>query len=140
MLALGLILAVGYVRTIREALRPSAFLRTHERAVVKFPEFSLVKQLTSVSQELRGAEVQRLTPEQLQQFFAGLNFSLLLNRGVYFWAYQLDKIRRSPIPFMLSIGSYIGLFVATVLTWHHLGRRPAMELPHVRGALDRRPR
>jgi hypothetical protein len=116
MVAIGAILLIAYYRTIRDALRPSEFLSAHESAVKKFAEFSGIKQLTSIKAEFRNDQLQLFSEQQLTELSSSLSFALILNQAVYLWAYQLDKYRRSSFPLLFSMGSYVVLFVATVLS------------------------
>jgi hypothetical protein len=45
---------------------------------------------------------------------------VLANRVIYFWAYQLEKYRQSPVTLIFNALSYVWLYVLTVLTFSML--------------------
>lgn len=112
---IGGALAVSFGRTIRFSLAPSRFLRVQEKGIQRITNSNNFKQLMEVNEELRSDEIQQFDEEQQTQFVNNVGASVIAHRTLYLWAYQLDRYRRSPIPFAFNALAFFGLLVQTIV-------------------------
>jgi hypothetical protein len=113
-LAIGFVLARSYFRTIKYSFSKSRFLVAQTQLIDRALKWSVVRQLTTFDDELHSDEIERFTAEQQNKFTTCLGANALLNRVLYFWAYQLDRYRRSAARPIFAVLSYIWLFLLTV--------------------------
>jgi hypothetical protein len=110
------VLAVSFVRTFRFSAKVSRFLQVQESTIDRAVKSDGIGGLTKVSDELRSAEIQVFNAEQQQKFVQALSSSVLMHRLLYFWAYELEKYRQSPVSLAFNMFGYVWLFLQTVAT------------------------
>ncbi len=118
-LALGMVLVVmilvgAFYRAIRYALSPSSFLYTQSRAIERIVESKLLKNFVNVDDDLRSEDVETFNETQQSAFLTKLSAGVLTHRTLYFWAYQLDRYRRSTAPVVFSLVAFLGLLIGVV--------------------------
>jgi hypothetical protein len=110
----ALILRTTY-RTVRLSLNPSTFLRAQQKAIRTVVNSKAVRGFTAPAEELRRPEIKRFTTQQQEQFITNLANSVLSHRILTYWAYQLERYRRSPASLGFNSVSYLWLVVRVVL-------------------------
>jgi hypothetical protein len=101
-------------RSIKMSLVPSSFLRVQQKAIRKVVESNTLKNLTSPAEELMNEEIERFTAEQQLAFTNNLANGVLAHRVLSYWAYQLERYRRSPASLIFNLLSYLWLIVRVV--------------------------
>lgn len=111
-LYLVVLLLVSYYRAVRHAFSRSRFLQQQDRLI----NFLLQKKpmnIDEVATELRGQQLELYPKADLDKFTNALNFHVAVNRGLYFWAYQLDQYRQTPVSLAMNGIAYFGLFLGS---------------------------
>lgn len=112
---LGIYFVVLMVRTMWFAIKPSHFLAAQQKLVKGLADGSFTTHLVGVNKELRDDSVQKFNASQLSTFIANLSNAVLVSKGVYFWAYQLEKYRTSAAALIVSTFSYASLYLQGVI-------------------------
>lgn len=115
-IALGLMLAL-YLRTLYLSLRPSEFLRVQQTAIEWVAKTKLVSEVSKTGLALRSKDVEHFNKVELDQFVNELSWSICINRGMYFWAYQLDRYRQSSAAVVTLLVQYAMLLGITIFTF-----------------------
>jgi hypothetical protein len=111
---LALIIRTTY-RSIKMSLAPSSFLRVQQKTIRKVVESTALKDLTSPAEALMSEEIERFTAEQQLTFTNNLANGVLAHRILSYWAYQLERYRRSPSSLIFNLLSYLWLVVRVVV-------------------------
>lgn len=113
---LGFLVANSYVRLLRKTFAGSSFLRVQRESIAKLVESRPVRFFTHMADEYKRADVEIYDATQLNQITSSISAGIIINKGLYFWAYQLERYRRdySPSTVFASI-SYVWLLLGTVL-------------------------
>jgi hypothetical protein len=101
-------------RTIRQSFAPSTFLRAQQKVITGIVDTESTQKLIGLSDELRSADIERFTADQQAQFTSALGMAVIFHRGMYYWAYQLERYRRSSATLILTAISYLWLVVRVV--------------------------
>ncbi|PZG00071.1 hypothetical protein C1I93_03855 [Micromonospora endophytica] len=112
--AIAVALARTYLRTIRGALKPLRFLQGQVAWVGKFLKSPSVLGWASLPAELKRSRARRFNEAQLQKFTQSLGNALLAVKTANFYAYQLERYRRSSFPFVLSFASFGALYLYSI--------------------------
>lgn len=110
------LLFVSYYRNVRASFLPSRFIDLQVTAIEKVIEWEPVTTNIYIAEDLKQPSIQRFDEDQLRRFASSLSAGLLTVRGIYFWAYQLERYRQSPAVSFFSFLSYAWLFIITVVT------------------------
>lgn len=102
-------------RTLRFSLAKSRFLRVQQTAIRRAVDSRGLRRLTMPSAELMHPEIEKFTPAQQSTFVQNLGNGILAHRVLYYWAYQLEKYRRSPVPLIFNGLAYIWLVMRVVV-------------------------
>lgn len=102
-------------RTIYLSYKSSIFFSYQSKLISKFRQSSFAKDLILLDEEVRKSKSLKLTPKQSEAVLNSIQNAVLLNRGIYLWAYQLEKYRKSKVSFILSGFTYIWLYVKLIL-------------------------
>jgi hypothetical protein len=105
--------AVG--RTVRFSLAKSRFLKVQQAAVRRTVDSGWLRSLTSPNADLLRPEIEKFTREQQTTFVQNLGNGILAHRVLYYWAYQLEKYRRSPASLLFNGLAYVWLVVRVLL-------------------------
>jgi xanthosine utilization system XapX-like protein len=108
------LLLAAFYRAIRYALSPSAFLYTQSNAIERIVGSDHLTDFVNVDEELRSDDVEQFSETQQNTFLTKLSFGVLIHRILYYWAYQLDRYRRSTAPIVFSLVAFLGLLVGVV--------------------------
>ncbi|MFM9553963.1 hypothetical protein ACKI19_16850 [Streptomyces caniscabiei] len=114
---LGVYFVVLMVRTMWFAIKPSHFLTAQQKLVKGLSGGSLTAQLIGVNADLRDDGVQKFNASQLSTFIGNLSNAVLVSKGVYFWAYQLEKYRTSAAALVVSAFSYASLYMQGIVAF-----------------------
>lgn len=114
MVVCGLLIQSLY-RTIKFSIMPARFLRMQQRGIRRAAESDVVKNLTSPAEDLQRVEIEKFDKTQQDQFVQGLANGVIAHRLLNFWAYQLERYRRSPASIFFNGLSYGGLILRVVL-------------------------
>jgi hypothetical protein len=109
----ALVVRTAY-RSIRMSLKPSSFLIIQQTAIRKMVESNTLRQLTTPAEELLSADIEQFTAEQQITFTNNLGNGVLAHRVLSYWAYQLERYRRSPASLIFNLLSYLWLVVRVV--------------------------
>lgn len=110
------LLLVSYYRNVGASFAPSRFIDLQVGAIERFIEFEPVVSNIYIAEDLKAPSIERFDEPQLRRFASNLGTGMLTVRGIYFWAYQLERYRQSPAVSFFSLLSYTWLFVITLLT------------------------
>jgi hypothetical protein len=102
-------------RSIKMSLVPSSFLRVQQKAIRKVVGSNMLKSMTSPAEELMGEEIERFTVEQQVAFTNNLANGVLVHRVLSYWAYQLERYRRSPASLIFNLLSYLWLVIRVIV-------------------------
>jgi hypothetical protein len=102
-------------RTIRLSLAPSTFLTAQQKVIRAIVDSNGMHQLTSPAAELRSAEILTFSAEQQTTFASHLANGVIAHRILNYWAYQLERYRRSPASLIFNALSYLWLVGRIVL-------------------------
>ncbi|WP_159391168.1 hypothetical protein [Streptomyces viridochromogenes] len=127
---LGLYFFLLMTRTIWFSVRPSHFLKSQQKLIDHVSSASFVAQITSVSPQLRDASIEKFSAAQLATFQSNLGMAVLCSRATYYWAYQLEKYRKSAAALILSTVAYSSLYLQgtiafSAINWSILKIDPA---------------
>ncbi|MER7267409.1 hypothetical protein ABT344_03720 [Micromonospora carbonacea] len=111
---LTLCLIRTYIRALRRTFWPEEFLRKHASVARKILQSGQLIQWASVPDAVRKSRARRLNPKLTEQVTQNLSYALIAIKASHFYAYQLERYRRSPGPFILGMLSYSVLFLYTV--------------------------
>ncbi len=111
------ILIWASVRTVSLVFKTDWFLQVHEKIILKFVDSSFVSSLTTVKDELKYGQLKVLNTEQVNSITSSIYFSMLVNKSLYFWAYQLKQYRQSGMMIIFNSLSFLSLFICTVLVF-----------------------
>ena len=114
-LVLFALLLVSIGRTIWFSLAPSRFLDMQQQTITRIVESEPLKQMTSVGDDLRRADVEKFSPQQQEMFVQQLTHGVIAYHGLLYWAYQLEQYRLSPASLLYSTLAYISLFLRVVV-------------------------
>jgi hypothetical protein len=115
-LALLAVLLSSYYRVIRSSFVASRFIDMQEKAITRMSEWEPVTSQMRIADDLRQPGVVKFDEEQLRRFAGSLSLGLLFVRAIYFWAYQLERYRQSPVVSFFSFMSYAWLLAISALT------------------------
>lgn len=118
-LALGLLmLAASFLaiilRTLYVSFRPAEFLDAQATVIEKVVNMSPVKDVGEAGQHLLSRDVELYSKAEVDQFCQQLSMGIIANRGMYFWAYQLDRYRQSSAAMLTLALQWVLLFVTAV--------------------------
>jgi hypothetical protein len=111
-----LLLMWSYWRTLRASFQRSRFLTMQDQAINSIMDSDVVKTWSQLAPEFKRDDVALYSQAQVQMFCNGLQNSVILNRGLYFWAYQLEQYRQTVASLVLSLLSWFLLLLATIAT------------------------
>lgn len=112
---LVLVLIISLARTIYLSFKPSVFFQFQSKVISKFRNSGFIKNFIRVDEKLKKNKSKKLTKAQSSLVLGNIQLALILHRGIYYWAYQLEKYRLSRVNFLLSGISYAWLFMIIVL-------------------------
>lgn len=110
---LGLV-ALALHRTLRYSVTPSAFLRMQQQAIRKWVNSKPIQSLIEPDDTLRRPEIEKFNSYQQQQFVQSLAQGVMIHRALGYWAYQLERYRRSPASLFLNALGYIWLTLKVI--------------------------
>ncbi len=118
-LGLGILLLAGsllaiVVRTLHVSLRPVEFLDAQAAAIEKVVNSGPVRDIGEAGEHLLARDVELYTKAEVDQFCQQLSLGIVANRGMYFWAYQLDRYRQSSAALLTLALQWVLLFVTAV--------------------------
>jgi hypothetical protein len=113
--AVVVLLLQALYRTIKFSVVPTRFLRMQQSAIRRSVDSGFVKNLLAPGEELRRAEIEKFNQTQQLTFIQHLGTAVLSHRALNFWAYQLEKYRRSPASLFFNALSYLWLLVRAVV-------------------------
>lgn len=113
-LLLLLMLRTTY-RTIRLSLQPSTFLRMQQKAIRSVVTSNVVKGMTTPTDDLQREDIERFNEQQQQAFIQNLANGVIAHRTLNYWAYQLERYRRSPASLIFNVLAFLWLVVRLVV-------------------------
>jgi hypothetical protein len=117
--ALAAVIATAMLRTywqvIRNALQPIKFLRTQVSWVGRVLRSPATINLASLPDDLKKSRARRFNDAQIEKFTNSLGNALIAVKAANLYAYQLERYRKSSIPFALSFLSFAGLYVYSIV-------------------------
>jgi hypothetical protein len=113
---MALLAAQAVYRTIKYSVQPSRFLRMQQTAIRKAVASKTLRELTSPTEELRRADLERFNETQQNDFIQKLANGVIAHRILFFWAYQLERYRRSPASVFFNSLAYAWLIVCVVVS------------------------
>ncbi len=111
------ILAWITFRTVKFSLTPSRFLLLQRKFIDRTSEGAIINQITSIKPELQDEGVEKFDRGQFTTFHTTLSVAVLWHKGIYFWAYQLERYRQSATLHVFGLASYLWLFLQTVFVF-----------------------
>lgn len=110
-LALSLVSLFTLARTVYLSYKTSIFFSFQSKLIGKFRKSGIAQSMITVDSKVKKSKTKKLTKEQSTAILSNIQMSLLFNRSIYFWAYQLEKYKQSRIGFILSGVSYVWLYI-----------------------------
>ena len=114
-LALAVVLVMALYRTIQASVVPNRFLQVQQKAIRRALDAKFMRTLLAPTVEFRDVEVEKFTQGQQAALIQDLGNSVLSHRLLNFWAYQLERYRRSPASVLLNGLAYLWLLFRTVM-------------------------
>jgi hypothetical protein len=128
---LAWLLVWSYVRLLRRTFTASSFLTVQRRQISRIVTSGPVRSMTSVAEELKSPNVVLYDRTQLTQVANAASAAILVNKGLYYWAYQLERYRRDYSPALIfSALSYVWLFLGTLMSLALMNDALIKALPH----------
>ena len=109
------LLLVSYVRTLRRALQPSWFLEVQRMAIQRVSPLP-VSNLGAVPEKLKKTKALMFTSQELTEVASAMSAGIIVNRRLYFWAYQLNNYRRAAGSYVIGAVTYGWLLLGTIVT------------------------
>jgi len=91
--------------------KTSIFLSFQSKLISKFRKSGIAQSMITVDSKVKKSKTKKLTKVQSTAILSNIQMSLLFNRSIYFWAYQLEKYKQSRVGFILSGVSYVWLYI-----------------------------
>ena len=113
--ALAMVLGMALYRTIRVSVLPNRFLEVQQTAIRRTLDTKFMRTLVAPSVEFRDVAVEKFTQQQQALLVQDLGNAVLSHRLLNFWAYQLDRYRRSPASVLLNGLAYLWLLFRAVV-------------------------
>lgn len=111
---LGSYIAARIFRAVKFSILPSTFLKLQEALIKKFGGwFSKI----GINTELKSDTIKKFNKQQLTMLARDLSTAVLATQFLYFWAYQLDRYRKSGATHIFGTLSYAWLFFETVIVF-----------------------
>jgi hypothetical protein len=118
---LASLLVWTYWRTIRKTVQSPSFLRIQREKIGGIINSTPVRQLSDIDEALKREDLELYSPKQLNEVTAAISWGIAVNRGLYYWSYQLERYRRNVVPSLIfSALSYVWLFLGTILSFAFL--------------------
>jgi hypothetical protein len=118
---LAYLLARTYWRTIKKMVLSPSFLRVQKQKIGDIVNSAPIRQLSDFDEALKREDVQLYSEKQLGEITAAISWGIAVNRGLYYWSYQLERYRRNVVPSLIfSALSYVWLFLGTILSFAFL--------------------
>jgi hypothetical protein len=112
--ALLLTILLGwYVRALKVSAMPSEFFRIQESAIERAVQFKILRDVSPTGLQLMEISGGYYPKAKIDQFSQELSWSVMANRGLYLWAYQLDRYRMSSAAAVTMVLQYVLLFVGS---------------------------
>ncbi|MGP4101822.1 hypothetical protein [Nonomuraea sp. KM90] len=119
MLPLGSVLLLcliwTFARTFISVFASRHFLRAHAEVAKRILRSGQVMKWSSLPQSLSKSRAKRFNTRQTEELAKSLSSALLVIKASDFYAYRLDRYRKSPAPYILSLLSYVVLFAYTTV-------------------------
>ncbi len=109
-----LILFWAAFRTVKLTFQKDWFIKIHEQFITKVVDSKIVAGLTTLNDDIATGKVQKLDANQLATVTTSISGSMLINKGLYFWAYQLQKYKQSGMSIIFNAFTFVWLFTGTV--------------------------
>lgn len=110
-IALTLVSIFTLARTVYLSYKTSIFFSFQSKMIGKFRKSGIAQSMITVDSKVKKSKTKKLTKEQSTAIISNIQMSLLFNRSIYFWAYQLEKYKQSKVGFILSGISYVWLYI-----------------------------
>jgi hypothetical protein len=111
------ILLLSYVRLVKKTFLESSFLAMQRDRLAGLVNSNFVTHMTSLNDDLRSSDIQLYDRSQISAITTNCSLGILMNKGMYYWAYQLERYRKNYSPALIfSAVSYVWLFLGTVLS------------------------
>ena len=110
-----LLLTQALFRKVKFSVVPTRFLKMQQNAIRVAVNAKFTQQLLAAGDHLRRADVQKFTQAQQNVFTQNLANGVIANRLLAFWAFQLEKYRRSLVALFFNTLSYLWLLLIFIL-------------------------
>jgi hypothetical protein len=106
------ILVVSFWRTVRASLSKSPLMQLHAELIENLGE--TIPNSSILDPEMLRDDIALYSKSQVDQFLKNLTSVVIMNRALYYWAYQLDRYRETAASLVFGALNYILLFLGTV--------------------------
>jgi hypothetical protein len=113
--ALAVLLVRALYRTFKDTAVPNRFLQMQQGIIRRALDAKFVRGLLEPAQDLRRADIEKFNQGQQTTVIQSLGNAVISHRLLNFWAYQLDRYRRSAASVLLNAGAYLWLLVRSVV-------------------------
>lgn len=115
-LCLAVVFLWSLVHVTVDTFRPSWFLDVHKRAIDGILSFT--KSITTPPESVLAKPSDAvLNMAEVTDVVTKMQWTVAVNRGMYFWAYRLQQYRQLQLGLLFNSLAYGSLFVASVLTF-----------------------
>jgi hypothetical protein len=114
---LFIVFAWGVLTTLRRSTEQNWFLENQKRAIDKITKAKFVKNMTQMNEVLEQKELKELDATQATSISTAISASIFINKGLYFWAYQLQRYRKARLSIFFNCAGYAWLLLGSMLTF-----------------------
>jgi hypothetical protein len=112
---LAAVLLYTLISTIVRSFSVSSFFTQQKRGIDWLLKKQVLTKVGLLDDKLKKKDIQKYTTEQTSQIINAIQLSLIGQRLIYFWAYQLEKYSKSNSAYLLNTLSYIWLFIKLIV-------------------------
>lgn len=109
------VIVIATFRITKNAFSPDWFIQVHEKIIRRLTSTNQKEEEDELSRDIEAGKVTTLDENQVQALINKINSSLFVNRGLYFWAYQLRRYRQSGLSIAFNIMSVLWLLAGFIV-------------------------
>lgn len=105
------LLVLAVAGTLHSAVKPLSFVETQQKLLRRATTGSnFISSVVDLDEELRSADVQTYSKEQLEKFRTKVSSSVVILKMIGYYSFRLERYRRSRAVVFIGLSSYIGFF------------------------------
>jgi hypothetical protein len=112
-----ILLVISFIRTLWLAFQSDWFLDLHERFINKVIDSEEFLNFIKPNDDVLSGELKKLKSEQYSSITLAVNTSILVNKGMLFWAHQLKRYTQKNIAAIFNGFSFLWLLLGTIIVF-----------------------